>query len=569
MSEISYNEANSKNTFRKGYAETQTTEQGADFMRLTFIGADHEVTGSCHFLEACGLNILIDCGMEQGINKYENAELPIPYSDVDYVLVTHAHIDHVGLLPLIYARGFRGQIMATRATCDLCDIMLKDCAHIQESEAEWKNRKAMRAGKPEVTPIYTMNDAEGVLHHFVPCNYNEIIRLNDNLEIRFVDVGHLLGSASIEIWMKEDDCSKKIVFSGDIGNKNKPLIRSPQYIRQADYVVMESTYGGRFHKNTGDHVEEFARVIQETLDKGGNVVIPAFAVGRTQEVLNYIRIIKEKNLVTGHGVFPVYLDSPMAVEATGVFKDNMMDCYNEETKELVKKGINPISFPGLHLSITSSDSVAINFNEEPKVIISAAGMCDAGRIRHHLKHNLWRKECTILFVGYQAVGTLGRKLVESKPESVRLFGENVEVNARIEVLAGISGHADMNGLLNWIDGFKEKPSHIFVVHGEDTVTDSFAATITDRFGIPAFAPYSGGCVDLATDTILSEGIRLPKKAVEKPAKARALTAFNRVVAAAKHLMDVVLKNEGLANKDLAKFESQIQNLADKWDRDDR
>ena len=538
-------------------------------MRLTFIGADHEVTGSCHFLEACGLNILIDCGMEQGINKYENAELPIPYSDVDYVLVTHAHIDHVGLLPLIYARGFRGQIMATRATCDLCDIMLKDCAHIQESEAEWKNRKAMRAGKPEVTPIYTMNDAEGVLHHFVPCNYNEIIRLNDNLEIRFVDVGHLLGSASIEIWMKEDDCSKKIVFSGDIGNKNKPLIRSPQYIRQADYVVMESTYGGRFHKNTGDHVEEFARVIQETLDKGGNVVIPAFAVGRTQEVLNYIRIIKEKNLVTGHGVFPVYLDSPMAVEATGVFKDNMMDCYNEETKELVKKGINPISFPGLHLSITSSDSVAINFNEEPKVIISAAGMCDAGRIRHHLKHNLWRKECTILFVGYQAVGTLGRKLVESKPESVRLFGENVEVNARIEVLAGISGHADMNGLLNWIDGFKEKPSHIFVVHGEDSVTDSFAATITDRFGIPAFAPYSGGCVDLATDTILSEGIRLPKKAVEKPAKARALTAFNRVVAAAKHLMDVVLKNEGLANKDLAKFESQIQNLADKWDRDDR
>lgn len=349
-------------------------------MRLTFIGADHEVTGSCHFLEACGLNILIDCGMEQGINKYENAELPIPYSDVDYVLVTHAHIDHVGLLPLIYARGFRGQIMATRATCDLCDIMLKDCAHIQESEAEWKNRKAMRAGKPEVTPIYTMNDAEGVLHHFVPCNYNEIIRLNDNLEIRFVDVGHLLGSASIEIWMKEDDCSKKIVFSGDIGNKNKPLIRSPQYIRQADYVVMESTYGGRFHKNTGDHVEEFARVIQETLDKGGNVVIPAFAVGRTQEVLNYIRIIKEKNLVTGHGVFPVYLDSPMAVEATGVFKDNMMDCYNEETKELVKKGINPISFPGLHLSITSSDSVAINFNEEPKVIISAAGMCDAGRL---------------------------------------------------------------------------------------------------------------------------------------------------------------------------------------------
>jgi metallo-beta-lactamase family protein len=332
---------------------------------------------------------------------------------------------------------------------------------------------------------------------------------------------------------------------------------------------MESTYGNRYHKKDVNHVDSLARIIQETLDRQGNVVIPAFAVGRTQELLYLIRHIKEERLVTGHDSFEVYVDSPLAVEATHVFKDNMLECYDGETKALVERGINPIDFPGLKLSITSEESKNINFDMTPKVIISAAGMCDAGRIRHHLKHNLWRKECTILFVGYQAVGTLGRKLVESKPESVRLFGENVEVNARIEVLAGISGHADMNGLLNWIDGFKEKPSHIFVVHGEDSVTDSFAATITDRFGIPAFAPYSGGCVDLATDTILSEGIRLPKKAVEKPVKARALTAFNRVVAAAKHLMDVVLKNEGLANKDLAKFESQIQNLADKWDRDDR
>ena len=566
MSEISYNEANSKNTFRKGYAETQTTEQGADFMRLTFIGADHEVTGSCHFLEACGLNILIDCGMEQGINKYENAELPIPYSDVDYVLVTHAHIDHVGLLPLIYARGFRGQIMATRATCDLCDIMLKDCAHIQESEAEWKNRKAMRAGKPEVTPIYTMNDAEGVLHHFVPCNYNEIIRLNDNLEIRFVDVGHLLGSASIEIWMKEDDCSKKIVFSGDIGNKNKPLIRSPQYIRQADYVVMESTYGGRFHKNTGDHVEEFARVIQETLDKGGNVVIPAFAVGRTQEVLNYIRIIKEKNLVTGHGVFPVYLDSPMAVEATGVFKDNMMDCYNEETKELVKKGINPISFPGLHLSITSSDSVAINFNEEPKVIISAAGMCDAGRIRHHLKHNLWRPECTILFAGYQAVGTLGRSITEGR-EEVKLFGESIEVKARIEKIEGISGHADETGLLEWVGSFMEKPSQVFVVHGDDTVCDAFAETVKETYGINAMAPFSGSSYDLKEGCFVTvtKVIPIQKPAVNEATK-KAAGVFARLLAACDRLRRVVMHNEGGANKDLARFADQINSLCDKWDR---
>lgn len=305
-------------------------------MKLTFIGAAHEVTGSCHLLEACGLKVLVDCGMEQGVNKYENAPLSVGYGEIDYVLVTHAHIDHVGMLPYIYANGFRGQVMATRATAELCDIMLKDCAHIQESEAEWKNRKAMRAGKPQVQPLYTMNDAEGVLDHFVPCAYGETIRLKDGFDIRFVDVGHLLGSASIEIWMKEDDCEKKIVFSGDIGNKNKPLIRSPQYIHQADYVVMESTYGDRFHlqSGNGNHVEEFAKIIDETLGRGGNVVIPAFAVGRTQEVLNYIRIIKEEKLVKSKPEFSVYLDSPMAVEATAVFKDNMIDCYNEETKVL-------------------------------------------------------------------------------------------------------------------------------------------------------------------------------------------------------------------------------------------
>ena len=361
-----------------------------------------------------------------------------------------------------------------------------------------------------------------------PIDYNQTIQLCEGIELRFTDVGHLLGSSCIEVWITEDGVSKKIVFSGDVGNIDQPIIKDPQHVDAADYLVIESTYGNRVHSTVKpDYIKDLTRVLRETFAKGGNVVIPSFAVGRTQELLYFIREIKENNLLPEYQNFEVYVDSPLAIEATNVFQKNVQSCFDED------------------------------------------GMCDAGRIRHHLKHNLWRKECTILFVGYQAVGTLGRKLVESKPESVRLFGENVEVNARIEVLAGISGHADMNGLLNWIDGFKEKPSHIFVVHGEDSVTDSFAATITDRFGIPAFAPYSGGCVDLGTDTILSEGIRLPKKAVEKPAKARALTAFNRVVAAAKHLMDVVLKNEGLANKDLAKFESQIQNLADKWDRDDR
>ena len=531
-------------------------------MRLTFIGADHEVTGSCHFLEACGLNILIDCGMEQGINKYENAELPIPYSEVDYVLVTHAHIDHVGLLPLIYARGFRGQIMATRATCDLCDIMLKDCAHIQESEAEWKNRKAMRAGKPEVTPIYTMNDAEGVLHHFVPCNYNEIIRLNDNLEIRFVDVGHLLGSASIEIWMKEDDCSKKIVFSGDIGNKNKPLIRSPQYIRQADYVVMESTYGDRLHgAERPDYVKELAGILKETFDRGGNVVIPSFAVGRTQEMLYFLRKIKVDRLVEGHENFPVYVDSPLAVEATGIFQDNRWECFDDEAMELVKEGINPIAFAGLKLAITSEESKEINFNDDPKVIISASGMCEAGRIRHHLKHNLWRPECTILFVGYQAIGTLGRSIVEGAQE-VRLFGEPIQIRAQIRQLTGMSGHADKNGLIEWISGFEEKPKKVFVVHGEDSVCTSFAECLKIEYGQRAYAPYSGTVFDLTSGKLEYETEPVPTK--KKAKSAVATGVYARLLAAAQRLLALVQKKDGMPNKEAAKFADQINSLCDKY-----
>lgn len=536
-------------------------------MKLTFIGAAHEVTGSCHLLEACDLKVLVDCGMEQGVNKFENAPLPVSYADIDYVLVTHSHIDHVGMLPFAYANGFRGQVLATRATADLCDIMLKDCAHIQESEAEWKNRKAMRAGKPEVQPLYTMDDAIGVLEHFIPCDYGATISLKPGFDVRFTDVGHLLGSASIEVWMREGDCSKKIVFSGDIGNKNKPLIRSPQYIHQADYVVMESTYGDRFHKISGDgnHVEEFAKIIDETLGRGGNVVIPAFAVGRTQEVLNYIRIMKEQNLVKSRPNFTVYLDSPMAVEATAVFKENMLDCYNDETKELVKKGINPISFPGLKLSITSDDSKAINFDEEPKVIISAAGMCDAGRVRHHLKHNLWRPECTILFAGYQAVGTLGRSIIEGR-EEVKLFGESIDVRAQISKIEGISGHADQNGLLEWVGNYMDRPDHVFVVHGEDSVCDNFVTAVKEEFGLEASAPFSGSVYDLKGGVYITVAEAVPIKREPSAATKKASGVFARLVAAGDRLRRVILNNQGGANKDLAKFADQINNLCDKWDR---
>ena len=532
-------------------------------MKLTFIGANHEVTGSCHCLEACGKKILVDYGMEQGGNVYENAELPFAIPDVDYILITHAHIDHTGLLPLLYAEGFRGQIFATQATCDLCNIMLKDSAHIQEMEAEWKNRKARRAGKPEVEPLYTINDAQGVLTHFVPCHYKDVLTLTDGLRIRFTDVGHLLGSASIEVWMEEEGVEKKIVFSGDIGNKNKPLIKNPSYIDEADYVVMECTYGDRTHDRTHEHIEELAQILQETLDRGGNLVIPAFAVGRTQEILYFMRKIKEEKLIKGHDDFEVYVDSPLAVEATQVFTKNIMECYDEEAMDLVNRGINPIGFPGLKLSITSEDSKNINFDMTPKVIISAAGMCDAGRIRHHLKHNLWRPECTILFAGYQAVGTLGRSLLEGA-QVVKLFGETIDVEAHIEKLDGISGHADMNGLITWVSAFKEKPSQVFLVHGDDDVCTSFAGLLHTDYGFETAAPFSGSVYDLAAGAWLKQTVCVPlRRETERQKENR--TIFELLVAAGERLMRVIRKNRECANKDIKKFTADVNALCDKWD----
>ena len=537
--------------------------RAGDTMRLTFIGADHEVTGSCHVLQSCGKNILIDCGMEQGADEFETAELPVNIPDVDYVLLTHAHIDHSGMLPLLYARGFRGEVFATEATVDLCDIMLRDSAHIQMTEAEWKNRKGQRAGREAVEPLYDMNDAEGVLEHFTSCVYDEITEIADGIRVRFSDAGHLLGSASIEIWLTEDDVEKKIVFSGDIGNINRPIIKDPSYISEADYVVMESTYGDRMHDDKVDYVKELAAICKRTFDRGGNVVIPAFAVGRTQEMLYYFRKIKDENLVEGHSNFPVYVDSPLAVEATQIFNRNIAACFDDEAMELVEQGINPLQFKGLTLSVTSNDSKAINFDNKPKVIISASGMCEAGRIRHHLKHNLWRRESTIVFVGYQAVGTLGRILLEGVDE-VRLFGETIEVKAEITKLEGVSGHADKAGLIRWIEAFDKKPKHVFVVHGEDEVSTSFAKCLEEEHGFNSSAPYSGAVYDLTDGVYVREGVPVRKE--KKTITRKVSDVFERLMAAGRRLLTVIKHNEGGANKDLAKFADQINSLCDKWDR---
>lgn len=466
-------------------------------IKLTFIGANHQVTGSMHLLQTPDLNILVDCGMEQGIKIYENAALPLNYCDIDYIILTHAHIDHSGMIPNAYKNGFRGTVLTTDASMDLDKIMLLDSANIQEQEAETENKKARRSGKKEIPPAYTVEDAQNCLKQFRAVPYGKSVELSDSTKIRFIDAGHLLGSASAEVWVKDGEEERKIVFSGDIGNKNKPLIRDPEYISKADYILCESTYGNRKHEAETDHVADLCKVVQRTLDRGGNVLFPAFAVGRTQELLYLFRIIKEQNLITGHPGFPVYVDSPLAIEATKVFVSDIRSCFDDETRALVEKGINPLIFDDLRLIVSTEESKKINNDKTPKVIISAAGMCNAGRIRHHLRYNLWRPQSSVVFAGYQAEGTLGRKLQDGA-QKVTLFGDDIVVKASIETLPDMSSHADCDGLLDWIGAYRNAPKKIFLVHGNDDSMAGLSEKIKEKFGYPVDCPYSGSVFDLVS-----------------------------------------------------------------------
>ena len=532
-------------------------------MELMFIGADHEVTGSCHFLQVGKKKFLVDCGMEQGIDRFVNADLPVPASEIDFVFLTHAHIDHSGMLPKLYHDGFKGQIISTNATASLCDIMLRDSAHIQEMEAIWRNKKAKRkVDGEEYEPIYTMEDAMETTKLFVRYPYDKIFTVCDGVRFRLTDVGHLLGSASIELWLQEGNTQKKIVFSGDIGNKRQPLLKDPEYTMDADYVVMESTYGDRIHeKDDMDVVEELADIITETFRRGGNVVIPAFAIGRTQVMLYYIRHIKENNLVPDFPNFRVYVDSRLAVEATWIFYECGQECYDGEALALLAKGVNPIGFPNLNLSITTEESKAINFIEEPKVIISASGMCDAGRIKHHLKYNLWRDDSTVLMVGYQSIGSPGRKIQDGAKE-IKLFGEDVAVRARIATLPGLSGHADRLGLLEWIEAFKSKPRQVFVVHGEDQVAELFADTLSQECGIRAQAPYSGTRFDLAAGKYIEVTKGIP---ISKATAGRTVSnSFTKLKLTGRRVLDFINTLSGLPNKDLEHFSADLEALIEKY-----
>jgi len=529
-------------------------------MKLTFLGAGHEVTGSRTLLQTCGYNIMIDYGMEQGRDLFENPELPLAAGELDAILLTHAHIDHSGMIPQLVRQGFRGQIYATEATTELCGIMLMDSAHIQESEAQWRNRKAQRAGSTPIEPVYTVADAQAALQLFHPCTYGPVYDILDGVQIRFQDAGHLMGSASIYVMAE----GKTVLFSGDLGNKDRPLIRDPQKPTEADYVVIESTYGDRLHGERPDYVTQLTRILQDTLDRGGNLVIPAFSVGRTQELLYLIREIKNSNAIRGHADFPVYVDSPLSVQATKIYSGGLMDYYDADTLQLLANGIDPIVFPGLRTSVTADESKLINLDPTPKVILSASGMCEAGRIRHHLKHNLWRPESTILFVGYQSEGTLGRKLLNGA-NSVKLFGESIQVNARSEQMDGISGHADQAIMLDWLGAMTKKPVKVFVNHGENQVTDTFAQTIRDRLGLDAEAPYNGSSYELGEQvTCLAPGFRTQlEKKKTYPAKINPI--FERLYQAGRRLLHIIEQNRGLANRELAKFADQVTELCNKWE----
>ena len=527
-------------------------------MKITFLGATKTVTGSNFLVEAAGKRFLVDCGMWQGNAELEmqNAEeFEFDPNQIDFMLLTHAHIDHSGRIPKLYNEGFRNKIYAHKATCDLCTLMLPDSGHIQEMENEWKNKKRKRKGEKEVPPLYTAEEAARCLEIFEPIQYDEIIEITPEIHVRFNDAGHMLGSSIIELWVKEDGKETKTVFTGDLGNNDIPLLDSPTMIEDTDYLVMESTYGSRLHLRNDEKAEMFLNIVSETLDNGGTVVIPSFAVGRTQEILYEINKIKEnrhdEEFLREYRTLmkvPVYVDSPLAISATQVFKENM-DLFEDEVKEEMERGNNPLEFPGLKFTQTADESKALNESNEPSIIISASGMCDVGRIKHHLKHNIWNPKSTILFVGYQAPGTLGYEIVNGA-KKVTIFGEEFAVNARIEYIEGYSGHADQEWLMNFVYSFYNKPKHIFLVHGEEESQEVLRNKILENTGIGVTIPEYGETYQLDDELRIVNRIKIKKT----------LTLKNEVLERLEKLKDELADMEVMVKEDMTDDELRDEDI---------
>lgn len=458
-------------------------------MKITFCGAAGTVTGSCYLIETNRYRFFVDCGMFQGnkeIRTLNERNFLFDPASLDFGLLTHAHIDHSGLIPKLVKNGFSEKIYATKATVELCRIMLPDSGHIQEMESEWRNRKRTRKGQPPIEPLYTLIDAVNCLAYFQAVDYLEEFNPVPGVRVRFLDAGHILGSALIEVYVTEDGLTTKIVFSGDLGQKNQPIIEDPSYVTEADYVLIESTYGNRLHEESEERLRQLKRMIIESVNSGGNLVIPAFAVGRTQDLLYHIRTLLLKGEIPR---VPVYIDSPMAVSVTEIYRDNP-GYYDQPTLKMLAEGQSPFDFNSLHFTRTVDDSRRINEIAKGAIIISASGMCDAGRILHHLKHNLWRPESHILFVGYQAEGTLGRRLLEGA-KVVKIMGEEISVRAQIHSIGGFSAHADQAGLIDWLKGFERLPRGIFITHGENNAQKELAALIRQQLNIEPSLPAWG------------------------------------------------------------------------------
>lgn len=529
-------------------------------MKIQFCGASSGVTGSCHLITTENYKILLDCGQFQGgkaMDAMNYEEFPFDPADVDYMVLSHAHIDHCGRIPLLVKRGFKGDIYCTDATADLLEVMLKDSGYIHEKEADWKNRKNERAGRPLVEPLYTCNDAMEALKFIKPVLYDQLIELNPEMQIVFNDAGHILGSAITELWVTEGETTSKIVFSGDLGVMDRPILRDPTIIKKADYVIMETTYGNRLHPQNSMDVKTLMDVVVKTARRGGTVVIPSFAVGRTQELIYEFNNFYEHNKEYQKDLenLMVYVDSPMATTATEVFRKNAQ-VFDEDMKETITKGDNPLDFKNLKFTRSTEDSMWLNQDRKPKVIISASGMCEAGRIRHHLKHNLWDPKSSVIFVGYQAEGTLGRLLVEGA-EKVTLFGEEICVNAEIYNLEGFSGHADRDGLLTWLGGFQKEPKHIFLVHGEPDAKEAFAGTVKEQLGYDPVVVQGNSEFILEKDEILNK-----EEALQDAMDSEALEGIKKNIGDIHRRLEDILYNAHLAvNGELSPEKlAQINNI---------
>lgn len=474
-------------------------------MNIKFLGAAKVVTGSNILITTDRYKILLDCGMFQGSEQLEKLNFEAfgyDPSEIDFLILSHAHIDHSGRIPKLVKEGFKGKIISTRATYDLCKIMLVDSANIQQSDVEWENRKRERAGRPPVEPLYTVDDANLSLKYFETYLYDQRIELNEDIVVRLRDAGHILGSAIIELWIREDSNFTKIVFSGDLGMPGHTIINDPDFIEDADYLIMESTYGDKIHDDIKESAKRLVEIINSTTIRGGTVIIPSFAVGRTQEIIYELNKYYEydKN-VDEFMKIPIYVDSPMAVMATEAFTKNS-SCFNEETKGLILRGDNPFEFANLFYIKTQEESMMLNKYNFPKVIISASGMCTAGRIRHHLKHNIWDSKNSVVFVGYQAEGTLGRLILDGR-KNIKILGEEIRVDAQIHDLEGFSAHADQRVLMDFVRGFKIKPKKIFLVHGEET-TKVLADLIESELDIETIIPNLGDAFEIKDVVLRSE-----------------------------------------------------------------